>query len=43
MGVEINFNKIFYKPEKLHEVIEILGEIGVLDEKLKKLEAGLVL
>jgi type I restriction enzyme M protein len=43
VGVEINFNKIFYKPEKLREVGEILGEIAALDEELKALEAGLVL
>ena len=41
MGVEINFNKVFYKPEKLREVSEILDEISALDEKLKALEAGL--
>lgn len=43
VGVEINFNKIFYKPEKLREVSEILGEIAALDEELKALEAGLAL
>ena len=43
VGVEINFNKVFYKPEKLRAVGEILGEIAVIDEKLKALEAGLVL
>lgn len=43
VGVEINFNKIFYKPEKLREVNEILGEIAVLDQELKNLEAELVL
>jgi len=43
VGVEINFNKVFYKPEKLREVGGILGEIAVLDEELKVLEAGLVL
>ena len=43
VGVELNFNKIFYKPEKLREVIEILGEIIVLDEELKALEKGLAL
>ncbi len=40
VGVEINFNKVFYKPEKLREVNEILGEIAALDEELKALEAG---
>ena len=43
VGVEINFNKIFYKPEKLREVSEILGEIAVLDENLKALDAELSL
>lgn len=43
VGVEINFNKIFYQPEKLREVGEILDEIAALDEELKVLEAGLVL
>jgi type I restriction enzyme M protein len=43
VGVEINFNKVFYKPEKLREVSEILGEITDLDEELKTLEAGLAL
>ena len=43
VGVELNFNKIFYQPEKLREVSEILGEIAALDEELKALEAGLVL
>ena len=43
VGVEINFNKVFYKPEKLREVGDILGEIAALDEELKALETGLVL
>jgi type I restriction enzyme M protein len=43
VGVELNFNKILYKPEKLREVSEILGEITALDEELKILEAGLTL
>lgn len=43
VGVELNFNKIFYKPEKLREVVDILAEIDVLDGELKELEAGLVL
>ena len=43
VGVEINFNKVFYKPEKLREVGEILDEIRTIDEKLKSLEAGLAL
>ena len=43
VGVEINFNKIFYKPEKLREVGKILREIALLDQKLKELEAELAL
>lgn len=43
VGVEINFNKIFYQPEKLREVGEILDEIAALDNELKALEAGLAL
>ena len=43
VGVELNFNKIFYKPEKLREVVDILAEIDALDGELKELEAGLVL
>lgn len=43
VGVEINFNKIFYKKEKLREVVEILGEINELDIELKALEEELEL
>jgi len=43
VGVELNFNKIFYKPEKLREVGEILSEIAELDDELKALEIGLSL
>ena len=43
VGVELNFNKIFYKPEKLREVVDILAEIDALDGELKELEAGIAL
>ncbi|HCI14382.1 MAG: N-6 DNA methylase [Gallionellales bacterium GWA2_60_142] len=43
VGVEINFNKIFYQPEKLREVGAILGEIAALDKELQALEAGMTL
>jgi len=43
VGVEINFNKIFYKPEKLRKLANILGEIEAIDEELKELETGLEL
>lgn len=43
VGVEINFNKVFYKPEQLRSVEEILDEISMLDEQLKALETDLSL
>ncbi len=43
VGVELNFNKVFYKPEILRSVNEISAEISVLDKALKKLEAELAL
>ncbi len=41
VGVELNFNKVFYKPEKLRSVEVILAEIESLDQQLDKLEQGL--
>lgn len=43
VGVELNFNKIFYKPETLRPVSEIVVEIAELDKALKTLEADLAL
>ena len=43
VGVELNFNKIFYQPEKLRPVPEILNELAELDAQLKALEAELEL
>ncbi len=43
VGVELNFNKIFYRPETLRPVSEIMGEIAALDGELKALEGGLSL
>jgi type I restriction enzyme M protein len=43
VGVELNFNKIFYKPETLSPVSEIVAEIADLDKALKALEAELSL
>ncbi|MFN5513956.1 MAG: hypothetical protein ACK5CA_04190 [Cyanobacteriota bacterium] len=43
VGVEINFNKVFYQPERLRSVEEILMDIGELDQKLKDLERSLSL
>ena len=41
VGVEINFNKVFYKPEKLRELKIIMDEIKSQDKELKKLEGEL--
>ncbi len=43
IGVELNFNKIFYQPEKLRSVEKISKSIGELEIDLKKLEAELAL
>ncbi|MBD2258617.1 N-6 DNA methylase [Pseudanabaena sp. FACHB-2040] len=43
VGVEINFNKVFYQPEQLRSVEEILDEIDALNDELKTLEEGLTL
>ena len=41
IGVEINFNKIFYKPEQLRPLENILDEIKDIDENLHTLESEL--
>ncbi len=41
VGVEINFNKVFYKPEKLRPVADILADIEAVDDELRVLEEGL--
>jgi len=41
IGVEINFNKIFYKPEKLRPLENILDEIKNIDNSLNALESEL--
>jgi len=41
VGVEINFNKVFYKPEKLRELNIIIDEIKQQDKELKQLEEDL--
>jgi type I restriction enzyme M protein len=38
VGVETNFNKVFYKPERLRSIEEILGEIADLDQMLRNLK-----
>ncbi len=43
IGVELNFNKIFYQPEQLRPVAEIIADIGDLEEELKRLEQDLKL
>ncbi|MGB5594632.1 MAG: hypothetical protein WBM62_11445, partial [Crocosphaera sp.] len=43
VGVEINFNKVFYQPEQLRSVEEILEDISQLDKELKELEQNLSL
>lgn len=43
VGVELNFNKIFYKPESLRPVNEIATEISKLDKELKAIEGELAL
>lgn len=36
VGVEINFNKEFYVPEKMEKAEDILKEIEELDSEIKK-------
>ena len=43
IGVELNFNKVFYKPHHLRSVGEIVDEIAALDSQLKALEGDLSL
>ena len=43
VGVEINFNKVFYKPEKLDSVQDILKDLNNLEKELQTLEANLQL
>lgn len=43
VGAEINFNKIFYKPEVQHSVEEVLEEIAELEVELKKLDEAIAL
>jgi type I restriction enzyme M protein len=41
IGVELNFNKEFYVPEKVEKVDDILSELRDLEDELRKLEGGL--
>ena len=43
IGVEVNFNKVFYTPEKLREVTEITSDLEKLENELKQLEQSLQL
>jgi len=42
VGVEINFNKVFYQPEQVQDVATILAELAALEAELQTLEAALV-
>ena len=41
VGVEVNFNKVFYKPEKLRPLEEITSDVKSLDKELNNLESSL--
>ncbi len=41
VGVELNFNKLFYKPEPLRSVTEIIQDLDLLEKKLQTLENSL--
>lgn len=43
IGVELNFNKIFYQPEQVREVTEIITDLTALENELTKLESELAL
>lgn len=43
VGVEINFNKVFYKPEKLDKIEDIFSDLKKLEENLATLENALSL
>ncbi len=43
IGVEINFNKVFYKPEELRHTIEITTDLNDLEKELANLEKELAL
>ncbi len=43
VGVELNFNKIFYQPEKLRDISTILSDLANIDGQLKLLEQEILL
>jgi type I restriction enzyme M protein len=43
IGVELNFNKVFYKPEVLRPVTTVTGDLEILEDDLTDLEKELAL
>lgn len=43
IGVEISFNKVFFKPEAHHSVEDVLKEIAALEKELKQLDEAIEL
>ncbi len=43
VGVEINFNKVFYQPEQLRSIGAIVADLDTLNDELKSLENSLSL
>ena len=43
IGVEINFNKVFYKPEKLDKIEDVLSDLKQLENDLANIESSLTL
>jgi len=43
IGVEINFNKVFYKPEQLRDIIEITADLMELESELAHLQKELAI
>ena len=43
LGVEINFNKVFYKPQTLEPIEDLMSDIDRLNGELKTLESNLKL
>jgi len=43
IGVEINFNKVFYKPEQLRSLVEITADLQNLEDDLSNLEKELAI
>jgi type I restriction enzyme M protein len=43
VGVELNFNKVFYRPEILREVTQVSADLQDLENELKTLEKELAL